>query len=344
MNKKLSIFAIVLIVLGIIGSIFSGIQAMPFFIDVVTNTQKEMNRETNVYNQEVNINKIDISTLDVDVVVKKHNKKNVVINEKGINKNVKLDINSNENILSVKQLESDKNYNIDIKDLEDLLNFAVENMYYHDNNSIIIYVPNDVDINVITSRGSLKIEDDIFLENLVYKTSRGYLTLPKNVIDLPKLDIKSNGDINLSIAEIIGIKDINIEAAYVNIYSDDRDIFIDDIESYLPNNLTINQMSSNDAYNNISINTDIPVAKNLTINGYKSEVSLDLPIEKYKINFDIKALENISLEGLVNKNIISQDSMIYENIREINGILNKQLENLEKQYNVSVKSQNVNIY
>lgn len=334
MNKKLSIFAVVLIIIGIIGTIFSGIKSMPYFMKVVSNAEKEINRETNIYNKDVDINKLYISTIDSNIVIKKHNKNNIVINEKGKDKYAKFKVNSNENLLEIKQLENSRSkvndfYNI--KNLNDLLN-------------IVVYIPKDVDIEVITESGNLKIEDDIFLDNLTFKTSLGYVSLPKNILNLSKLDIKSNGSVQLAMSELLGIKDVNIEARDINIYSDDRDIFINDIESYIPENIAINQRINNPNYGNVNINTNIPVANNININGYNSDVTLDLPIQKYKINFDIKSSKNILLQGLVNKNIISDKTTINEDIREIKGILNKQLENLEKQYNVNVKSQNVNIY
>ncbi|RDY24711.1 hypothetical protein CHF27_000490 [Romboutsia maritimum] len=347
MNKKLSIFAVVLIIIGIIGTIFSGIKSMPYFMKVMSNAEKEINRETNIYNKDVDINKLYISTIDSNIVIKKHNKNNIVINEKGKDKYAKFEVNSNENLLEIKQLENSRSkvndfYNI--KNLNDLLNIVVENIYKNTNHSIVVYIPKDADIEVITESGNLKIEDDIFLDNLTFKTSLGYVSLPKDILKLSKLDIKSNGSVQLAMSELLGIKDVNIEARDINIYSDDKDIFINDIESYIPENIAINQRINNPNYGNVNINTNIPVANNININGYNSDVTLDLPIQKYKINFDIKSSENILLQGLVNKNIVSDKTTINENIREIKGILNKQLENLEKQYNVNVKSQNINIY
>ena len=49
MNKKLSIFAIVLIIVGLIGSIWSGFFSMPYFINKLQDFDKQVNKESIIY-------------------------------------------------------------------------------------------------------------------------------------------------------------------------------------------------------------------------------------------------------------------------------------------------------
>ena len=55
MNKKLSIFAIVLIIVGLIGSIWSGFFSMPYFINKLQDFDKQVNKESIIYNDDLSI-------------------------------------------------------------------------------------------------------------------------------------------------------------------------------------------------------------------------------------------------------------------------------------------------
>lgn len=345
MNKKLSIFAIILVIVGTIGTIWSGITTMPYLMNTALSAEKEINKEHTIYNEEINVNKLDIYTKTSNIIIKKHDKKNVIINGKGKSSYVRYDINSNDGSLFIKEIDNDRDLREKIKDLEDLINLGIENIFLNDIQSIVVYVPNDVDINVITEGGDLKVEDDVFLDNLIFKTYEGRISLPEKFKDLNSLKIISKQQIYLSMAELIGIKNVSIESSSVDIYSNAKDIFIDNIEEYIPEKVNISKSTNDSSNYGININTDIPVAKDLTINTYNLSVDLSLPIEKYKINFDIKSLQKIDLTELIEKNILDEnDSRAYQDIREIKGILNNQLANLENEYKVNVKSEYINIY
>ncbi len=102
--------------------------------------------------------------------------------------------------------------------------------------------------------------------------------------------------------EIIGIKDISIVSNSTTIYSNTNDKFIDNIESYIPNNLNITS-------DYIDVTTDIPVANNLDITSYESVTNLDIPINKYKFNFNIKA-NSIDLYSLRERYNLDNDIYI----------------------------------
>lgn len=341
MNKKITIFSIILIIIGTIGTICSGIASIPYFIKTSSDIERELNKEYIIYNKEIDINKLNINTKDTNIVIRKHNKNNVIVSKKGNKDNLRYNIENKDNALSISENESKDNYK-DIRSFNDFANYVLNEFYSQNTNNIVIYIPNDVDINTYTQSGVLDIQDDIFLNDVIFKTLSGNISLPKQVKNLKKLDIKSKNYIQLSISELLGIKDIYISSNSVNVYSDDNDIFIDNKENYIPNNVNINQ-DSND-YGNIDIYTEIPIANNLNINAYKSNVSIDLPIDIYKINFNIKSLQRINIDDLMQENKINEnDHLKYQDIRELNGNLNKNLDELKKEYKVNIKSEYVSI-
>lgn len=336
-NKKLTIFAIILIIIGIIGSVWSGINAVPYFINTLSKIERDSNKEQMLYNEQIIINKIDISTKDTDITIKKHNKPEVVVSKKGNLKYKSYDINKEETKLTIKENTSEKNSTYRIKNLNDLVDVGVEEIFSRGNEQLIIYVPEEIDINVSTRLGDFNIENDIFLDSVVFKTLSGRISMPQEVKELNNLDIVSNENIELSMCEILGIKNVNIESRYAYIHSNENDIFIDNIENYIPENLTINQKSDKEYEYSIGIDTDTPVAKNLSINNYSGDVNLSLPIDSYKIIFDIKSSDGITIDNLENENDISKE------IKSINGLLNKSLENLEQEYKVNIKGRLVYI-
>lgn len=345
MNKKLSIFAILLIVVGAIGSVWSGITAIPYFVDMVSKAEKDINKEYSIYDESVVIDNLDIITDNTNITIKKHNKEGVVIAKKGTSHNVKYDINKEETTLSIKENNKDVTYSNRIKDFGSLFNTVVEEIFSNYDNTIVIYVPNDVNINLATKYGDLNVEDDIFLDSLVLKTSSGSISIPKAVKELNRLDITSSSNITLAMSELLGVKDVNVNAESVSIYSDDNDIFIDNIVDYIPNNVTINQNTRDNSGYDSDINTDIPVAKNLVIDSYNGNINVGLPIEKYKFNFDIKSSNGIDLQELRNESQNYEESdRDYNEVKSIQGLLNKSLENLEQEYIVKIKGEFVSIY
>lgn len=338
MNKKLTTFAIILIIVGTIGTVSTGIASIPYFVNTASNIEKELNKETVIFNEEISINKLNIDINEGNIVIKKHDNNSIKIVQKGKEENNYYEIKNNENELLLTQ--NNKNNIPEIKTLNDFMNVVIEEVYSYNINSIIVYLPNDTDINVSTNTGSLAIEDDIFLNDLKFNTLDGYISLPSKVKKLKNLDIVSNSYIQLSMSELLGINNVKIKANSVNIYSNENEIFIDNMQEYIPNSLDIYQKNS--GYGSITLNVDIPVAKNLNIDAKGSNTELNLPIEKYKMNLNLKALQYISINNLIEKNIISENEIYkYENVRELKGNINTNLDNEEIEYNVNVKSNEI---
>ena len=333
MNKKLTIFSIILIIVGIIGSICSGIASLPYFVDTVNKMREAVNKEHIIYNKNIDLNKIDISIINDRVTIKKHTGNDVKVSVKGIYEEGKYEVNEDIKTLKINEKETKENYD-KFDNLNELINKFIENSL-RENSEVIIYVPNNIDISAYTNYGALRIEDNIFLNEVKFKTVDGSISLPQEVKSLNKLDIISNGHIQLSMGEITGIKDINIVSNSITIYSNANDKFIDNIESYIPNNLNISS-------DYIDVTTDIPLANNLNITSYESVNSLDIPINKYKFNFNIKA-NSIDLYNLRERYNLDNDIYNDRNINEINDLLNKNLDSLEREYNINIKANNVNI-
>lgn len=346
MNKKVSIFAIILIIIGIIGSVWTGLDAVPKVINFAFEKRSELSKEHCIYEKNIEINEISVYTQLSNIEIRKHDKNTVKITKIGTDRSVNYDFKHMNNKLELKE-EYDNSYDeFKIRNFEDLFNTTIENMFSNYRNQIIIYVPNDVDINVVTREGDLLISDDVLLNNVFYKTEVGNFT---NNIDLKegyildKLQINSSNSISLGINEIIGIKNIDIESRDLNIHSNRNEIYINNPENYIPENINIiNNNIDNSSEEEIWIDASIPLAKNVNIDALNSFVHLDMPIRKYKINFDIKSYENIDLECLFENRILDESSRPkYENIKDLKGILNEQNINLENQYNTIINAKNV---
>ncbi|MGL5328171.1 MAG: hypothetical protein ACRDD7_02805 [Peptostreptococcaceae bacterium] len=336
MNKKLTIFSIVLIITGIIGTIGFSISSVPYFIDTANQINEEINKESVIFNENINADTLNINVKNSTVVVKKHDSSNFLVTQTGSKENFKYEIKNMENELYITQNEGKIKADYkSIKTLKDLTDYLMQNVY---SNSIVVYVPTNVNLKVNTNTGGLNIENDILLNNVAFNTSTGYISLPKQIKDLDKLDIKSNGSIRLSVLELLGIKDVNIKANYLDIYSNDEDIFIDNIENHIPQNINI---SNNKNYSGqMYIQADAAIANNLNIDAQNSYIDLDLPIKKYNTNFNLKTSDGIELYNLVNEGIISESQYTeYSDIRELDKIFNNNVEQSDKEYKVNIKAQ-----
>ncbi|MEG0856538.1 MAG: DUF4097 family beta strand repeat-containing protein [Terrisporobacter sp.] len=328
MNKKLSIFAIVLIIIGLIGSIWSGFFSMPYFMNKLQSYEEQINKESIVLDEKININKLDINTNYSSVIISKSDSDNVIIKTSGLNESAQLKVNTKGKTLYVK--EEYKDQRIDkIKSIDDFVNKLIEDAFSNNRNMIMIYIPQDVDFNINSDAGIINIEDDLFLNDFNYKTNAGQLSLPNEIKKLEKMNITSQSHVSLELAQLLGIKNININCSGANISSDKYNL--EEIEKYLPQKITIN--ADNMSEDSISINSSMPISKNLIINGYKTDVYLNLPLDRFKFKFDIKAYNGIELNdfmsNIINDNHNKDDNYNEdensetENIKEIKTIINK---------------------
>ncbi len=333
MNKKITVFAVILIVIGIIGTISSAVNAVPFATNYVNEIIKKANEEVKIYEKKVDINKLYIETKTVNVEIRKSDSDKLIIKQVG-NLNTKtFDIDENNKEFKIKSNDENKYLDSKIQGFGD----AILNMINNSYNKIIVFVPNHVDIKVRTSVGDLIVENkDVLLNKIEFNTSQGQIILPKESKKLENLKISSMGTINLKVSELLGIKNIDISTQdSVYIESTPDDIFVDNIESFIPE--SINIITSSRDFDTIDIKSNIPIAKNLNIDNKSGNVYLDLPVDRYNIHFDLNSLKGIHFDN--ENQEVESDKLI----NKFEGSFRDQKEN-ELKYNVYVNSDNINVY
>ncbi|HBG2114821.1 DUF4097 family beta strand repeat-containing protein [Clostridioides difficile] len=356
MNKKLAIFAAVLLVIGIIGTTWSGILVMPSLINFGLEKEAEFKKENKLYQEKVNIDKLDISVDNINVTIKKSSSEDVRVTTRGNNEFYKYNVTLKDKTLVVKGERKYENKIKKIKNFDQLLNTSINSMFSHDYREIIIYVPNNVDINVSSISSYLFVYDNVASNNITYKTSYGGFSraITENKVNrLENLNLISNSNLHLSTKSILGVKNVNIESESLDISSENEDVFINNIEEYIPENVNIKEkIGRNSNYDSeFYLYSNMPIAKYLDIEVPNSKVRLDIPVNKYKFNCDIKSKEVI--EEFNNDEEYDNDSYDYEhseehsnkyrNTREIKGLLNKNLSNLEKEYTIKINSNSLEL-
>ncbi|AXU64018.1 DUF4097 family beta strand repeat-containing protein [Clostridioides difficile] len=356
MNKKLAIFAAVLLVIGIIGTTWSGILVMPSLINFGLEKEAEFKKENKLYQEKVNIDKLDISVDNINVTIKKSSSEDVRVTTRGNNEFYKYNVTLKDKTLVVKGERKYENKIKKIKNFDQLLNTSINSMFSHDYREIIIYVPNNVDINASSISSYLFVYDNVASNNITYKTSYGGFSraITENKVNrLENLNLISNSNLHLSTKSILGVKNVNIESESLDISSENEDVFIDNIEEYIPENVNIKEkIGRNSNYDSeFYLYSNMPIAKFLDIEVPNSKVRLDIPVNKYKFNCDIKSKEVI--EEFNNDEEYDNDSYDYEhseehsnkyrNTREIKGLLNKNLSNLEKEYTIKINSNSLEL-
>ena len=333
MNKKITVFAVILIVIGIIGTISSAVNAVPFATNYVNEIIKKANEEVKIYEKKVDINKLYIETKNLNVEIRKSDSDKLIIKQVGNLSTNSFTIDENNKEFNIKSNNENKYLDSKIQGFGD----AILNMINNSYNKIIVFVPSHVDIKVRTSVGDLIVENkDVLLNKIEFNTSQGQIILPKESKKLENLKISSTGTINLKVSELLGIKNIDISTQdSIYIESTPDDIFLDNIESFIPE--SINIITSSRDFDTIDIKSNIPIAKNLNIDNKSGNVYLDLPVDRYNIHFDLNSLKGIHFD---NEN---QDVESDKLINKFEGSFRDQKEN-ELKYNVYVNSDNINVY
>lgn len=117
-------------------------------------------------------------------------------------------------------------------------------MFSGDYREIVIYVPNNVDINVSSVDSSLLVYDNVASSNITYKTSYGRferVITENNINKLDTLNLISSNNLELSTKSVLGVKNVNIETESLDISSEYEDIFVNNVEQYIPENINIKE-------------------------------------------------------------------------------------------------------
>ena len=342
MNKKRIVtgVGVVLLITGIVGSIWSGIEVMPKLINDAQAMQNNLNQQEVLYKGKIDLAKLNINSKVSNIIIKKYDGKDVIVERSG-NKNLST-ITTKE---SGSELTIDEEFNNNKsnlgKSIDDIVRYLVDELYTSHNSDITVYIPENIDINVNTNNGGLYI-NGVNANNLNFNTQYGNISLSENS-NIKTLNIKSNSDISLKVREVYCIDNLSIESNYVNIY---EGTFVED-ESKIPESIKI--LAQGGYANSVNINTNLPIAKNLDITS-EENVDLKLPISDYKFNFDIKTSNSISFDensvskylGTSLENYInSNDTEHRLNEKSFKGLINEELINNPTEYFVNIRSANV---
>lgn len=339
-NKVIASVGVICIITGIVGGTWSGIKAIPKFIDNLQEVEHQDKQALNIYNKEEKINKLVVNAKRSDVIIKRHNEPTVKVEMVGNKKDSKVDVVNNNAQLTINEEYANREYNI--KNIDDMVQNFVNEMYSSHNSDIVVYLPEKVNVDVTTNYSNLIVEDNIVVDTINYETSSGQITLPRDM-NLENLNIKSTGRINIDTNNLSGAKNVNIIAEEVYINNDEFTID----ENNMPENLSIK--TTNNEYNmdSVNIDTSAPIAKNLYIDT-RSMVNIELPIVDYKFNFDINAsrgiafntdnidkYRNTSVERYFEEGNNQDESSLP---KELKGVINNQLVNNENEYFVKINS------
>ena len=327
-NKVIASVGVICIITGIVGGTWSGIKAIPKFIDNLQEVEHQDKQALTIYNKEEKINKLVVNAKRSDVIIKRHNEPTVKVEMVGNKKNSKVDVVNNNAQLTINEEYTNREYNI--KNIDDMVQNFIDRMYSSYNSDIVIYLPEKVNVDVTTNYSNLIVEDDIAVDTINYETSSGQITLPRDM-NLENLNIKSTGCINIDTNNLSGAKNVNIIATQVYINGDEFTID----ENKIPENLSIK--TTNNEYNMDSVNIDT-----------RSMVNIELPIVDYKFNFDINAsrgiafntdnidkYRNTSVERYFEEGNNQDESSLP---KELKGVINNQLVNNENEYFVKINS------
>ncbi len=281
MNKKLLITSILLMIIGLVGFVPSTVLSIPYFTGVIEEARNNRYIEKELYKNNKEISEIIISTKYSDIELFTHDKDEVIVKRIGNEENLNYNIDEKGNELLIKENKIKESLNI--RDLNVFVDQLANKALNHNTQKLAVYLPKGVNINVSTFSGNLTVEDSQCLgKELSFNTEYGNLILPKEVKSMDRLNILSNGSLNLRLPELLGIKEVVIVSkGYLNIRTDVEDSLIDNSIENIPQVLNISSVGT------VDINTNMPIAKNTIINQENGDINIDLPIQMYNINFDL---------------------------------------------------------
>ena len=320
-GKVVTTIGAILLTTGVIGGAYSGVVAFPKVMNNMQNAESNLNKEEVLYKGQIHLTKLNINAKDSDVKIRKYDGQNVIVERSGDKTVSTITAKVNGNELNITEEAINKNFG---KDIDDMVKYLVNQMYLSHQSEITVYVPNDIEINVNTDYGMLNIYDSD-INNLNFNTSSGRIALNENC-HINNLNIKSDNFIQLQVRELYRLNNLNVECYSFGIYKQGTV----SNKSSIPENINI--VTSGDFDNVVvDIDSNLPVAKNLKINS-NGDVELNLPIQDYKFNFDIKALNGISFDS-DNKDKFDKNNF--------NGVINENPKDNTSDYFVSIKGKSV---
>ncbi len=316
MNKRLSVFAVILIVIGFVGTISSSVSTLSNIDDVIINVkdyQKELGwyEEKEIYNKKIESSKLIINTMDTDVEINYHEKDYVNIHKVGSVSHSTYEISEVDNVLEITENENNKNFN-DVESIKESINIGMSELFNNGDRKIVINLPDKYDIEVNSNYGTLRIRNlKVLNKELIFNTIQGYINLPIDIKNMENMKINTKGHIYFDPEELKGINNIDIKADSLDILDNKEYMINNSVIDNIPKNINIETIKTSDKYSDIYVESVLPIAKNLNISNNEGSVSVTLPITEYNTNFDIKSsTSTISIQG-ENKDYKSYSGAIY---------------------------------
>ena len=335
-GKIVTTIGAILLTTGVIGGVYSGVTAFPTVINNIVNSNNDLNKEEVLYKGQVNLTKLNINTKRSNVIIRKYDGQNVIVERSGDKTVSTITAKENGNELNITEEAINPNFG---KNIDDMVEYFVNQMFLSHHSEITVYIPNNVDINVNTAADRLNVYDSN-INNLNFNTSNGSIALNENC-HINNLNIKSDSFIQLQVRELYCLNNLNVECYFFGIY--EQDIVSD--KSSIPENVNI---VANGDYDDIVVDIDsnLPIAKNLEITS-NGNVGLNLPILDYKFNFDVKASNDIYFdeESKVKYMGTYVDKYLDGSYRfdknEFKGLINENPKDNSSEYFVNIRSANV---
>ena len=143
-NRIVTGIGVVLLITGIVGSIWSGIEVMPKLINDAQSVQENLNQHEILYKGQIDLAKLNINSKTSNVIIKKYDGKDIIVERSG-NKNLST-ITTKEGAKEL-TINEELNNNNDLgKSIDDMVRYFVDELYKSNNSDITVYIPDNLDI------------------------------------------------------------------------------------------------------------------------------------------------------------------------------------------------------
>ena len=347
---------IALLSVGMIGGVWTGVNAIPSLVNKKQIADDKYNEKQIIFNESFDISQLEVNLQHSNVVLRKHDSDKILIERTGTKDITNLRYEKGEGILKLSEDYKDEATK-EIEDINDIVKGFVEDIFSSSISEVTIYLPKEISVNITTNNGYLRVDDDVILDTLIFKTNSGSINLNSD-LEFENLNIMSSNGVSVAGSELLGIKNVKLEGQDVYVHSGEQGMFMEDLINKIPDVLEI-KSSASVGFNGVNIQTSVPVAKDINIQTM-SDVNLNVPLLEHKFNFNIKTNQGIDfyamqyneryyntpLEKLFNSgnSEYDYDSEVQteEGLKkEYTGILNDDLKDEQIEYKINIKASRV---
>ena len=82
-GKIVTTIGAILLTTGVIGGVYSGVTAFPTVINNIVNSNNDLNKEEVLYKGQVNLTKLNINAKRSNVIIRKYDGQNVIVERSG---------------------------------------------------------------------------------------------------------------------------------------------------------------------------------------------------------------------------------------------------------------------